>query len=124
MNPARSLGPAVVSGYWLYHYIYWYARISSHLIGYSLSRAGPLGGAFFAALMYRYNAIRSLPIASIVSPNSSPRLLFSLPNPSLKIPTIYPDGSVSKPGQRKHTHGNMGDNDNELHNRAHAEPNT
>jgi len=39
MNPARSLGPAVVSGYWLYHYIYW---------------AGPLAGAILAALLYRF----------------------------------------------------------------------
>lgn len=39
LNPARSLGPAVISGVWTAHYIYW---------------AGPLGGAVAGALVYRY----------------------------------------------------------------------
>ncbi|XP_072168195.1 aquaporin-8-like [Diadema setosum] len=37
-NPARSFGPAVVSGYWAEHYIYW---------------AGPMLGGLLAGLFYR-----------------------------------------------------------------------
>ena len=42
MNPARSLGPAILSGEWAYHWIYW---------------AGPLLGAGVAGIMYRYESI-------------------------------------------------------------------
>lgn len=39
INPARSFGPAVVSGTWTAHYIYW---------------LGPFTGAILAALVYKY----------------------------------------------------------------------
>jgi MIP family channel proteins len=39
MNPARSLGPALVSGVWQHHWIYWVA---------------PIAGAQLAMVVYRY----------------------------------------------------------------------
>jgi MIP family channel proteins len=39
MNPARSLGPALVSGVWQHHWIYWVA---------------PIAGAQLAMVIYRY----------------------------------------------------------------------
>lgn len=39
MNPARSFGPAVASGVFLHHWIYW---------------AGPILGAAFGALLYKF----------------------------------------------------------------------
>ena len=39
MNPARTLGPAIISGYWDYHWIYW---------------AGPIVGAVIAGLVMNY----------------------------------------------------------------------
>ena len=39
MNPARSFGPALVSGQWLGHVVYW---------------VGPIAGAIVAALLWQY----------------------------------------------------------------------
>jgi MIP family channel proteins len=39
MNPARAFGPALVSGQWLGHVVYW---------------VGPIGGAILAALLWQY----------------------------------------------------------------------
>lgn len=39
MNPARAFGPAIATGHWSQHYVYW---------------AGPLAGAFLAALIAPY----------------------------------------------------------------------
>lgn len=39
MNPARSFGPALLSGTWTAHWVYW---------------VGPLAGAVLGALLYRY----------------------------------------------------------------------
>ena len=39
MNPARTLGPAIVSGYWDYHWIYW---------------VGPIAGALIAGFIMQY----------------------------------------------------------------------
>lgn len=38
MNPTRSFGPALVSGTWDHHYIYWF---------------GPILGAVFAGVLYQ-----------------------------------------------------------------------
>ncbi len=39
MNPARSFGPAVVQNVWTNHWLYW---------------IGPISGAFFAAILYKF----------------------------------------------------------------------
>ena len=39
VNPARTLGPAIISGYWDFHWIYW---------------AGPILGAIIAGLIMNY----------------------------------------------------------------------
>ncbi|XP_053310127.1 aquaporin-8-like [Spea bombifrons] len=39
LNPARALGPAVVSGYWDYHWVYW---------------VGPIAGALIVSIIYRF----------------------------------------------------------------------
>ncbi|XP_019957349.1 aquaporin-8b [Paralichthys olivaceus] len=38
MNPARAFGPAIVSNYWTYHWVYW---------------VGPIGGCLVAAVLVR-----------------------------------------------------------------------
>ncbi|TSK14662.1 Aquaporin-8 [Bagarius yarrelli] len=38
LNPARALGPALLAGYWDYHWVYW---------------AGPIGGGLIAAVLVR-----------------------------------------------------------------------
>ncbi|HEY2289701.1 MAG TPA: MIP family channel protein [Thermoanaerobaculia bacterium] len=43
MNPARSLGPALVAGFWPSHWVYWVGPISGALLGailYQVLRAG------------------------------------------------------------------------------------
>ncbi|KAL4659121.1 aquaporin-8-like [Arapaima gigas] len=53
MNPARAFGPAVVSGYWDYHWIYW---------------VGPLAGALITAFLIRYvpsSPRRSIPCSAL-----------------------------------------------------------
>jgi len=89
LNPARSLGPAIVGGYWYYHYIYWF---------------GPLGGALFAALLYRF--------------------LFSLPNPSLVIPRVNPDGSTAGTWSHLKHHPARAANHPSAEREARAEPTT
>lgn len=44
MNPARSLGPALVAGFWPSHWIYWVGPIAGALLGaslYQMLRTGP-----------------------------------------------------------------------------------
>jgi len=44
MNPARSLGPALVGGYWSAHWLYWLAPIAAMIAaarGYELLRPSP-----------------------------------------------------------------------------------
>jgi aquaporin-4 len=43
MNPARTLGPAIISGYWEFHWIYW---------------VGPIVGALIAGFVMQYLYVR------------------------------------------------------------------
>jgi aquaporin-4 len=45
VNPARTLGPAIVSGYWDFHWIYW---------------VGPIVGAVIAGLIMQYVYIKKV----------------------------------------------------------------
>lgn len=38
MNPARAFGPAIVSGHWEYHWIYWVGPLTGALVTVSLVR--------------------------------------------------------------------------------------
>ncbi len=46
MNPAPSLGPALVAGFWPSHWIYW---------------VGPVGGALLGAILYQMLRTDSAP---------------------------------------------------------------
>jgi aquaporin Z len=46
MNPARAFGPALVSGQWLGHMVYW---------------VGPIAGAILAALLWQYVLLPKTP---------------------------------------------------------------
>ncbi|KAF7996397.1 hypothetical protein HCN44_002029 [Aphidius gifuensis] len=63
LNPARSLGPALWTGSWDKHWIYW---------------LGPMTGAFIASVLYRWifaeklkSSVSSLPVKAEVNANSS-----------------------------------------------------
>ena len=45
VNPARTLGPAIVSGYWDFHWIYW---------------VGPIVGAVIAGLIMQYVYVKKV----------------------------------------------------------------
>jgi glycerol uptake facilitator-like aquaporin len=47
MNPARAFGPALVSGQWLGHVVYW---------------VGPILGAILAALLWQYVLLPKTPV--------------------------------------------------------------
>ena len=49
MNPARTLGPAIASGYWDFHWIYW---------------AGPIIGGIIAALIMNYIFVKKAETSS------------------------------------------------------------
>lgn len=53
MNPARAFGPALVSGKWRYHWIYW---------------VGPLIGGGFAGLLYEWLMVPSEPLHQPLQP--------------------------------------------------------
>lgn len=38
MNPARAFGPAIVSGHWTYHWIYWVGPLTGALVTVSIVR--------------------------------------------------------------------------------------
>ncbi|XP_072549572.1 aquaporin-8b [Salminus brasiliensis] len=38
MNPARAMGPALMTGYWAYHWVYWVGPIAGSLIAVALVR--------------------------------------------------------------------------------------
>jgi aquaporin-4 len=49
MNPARTLGPAIASGYWDFHWIYW---------------AGPIIGGIIAGLIMNYIFVKKAETSS------------------------------------------------------------
>lgn len=38
MNPARAFGPAIVSGHWTHHWVYWVGPMAGALVTVSLVR--------------------------------------------------------------------------------------
>ena len=69
-NPARSLGPSVVSGYWVGWWIYW---------------IGPVTGALLAILAVRF-LVKRIPVAKLYHFNSEAVRLFGKDNPSKSKP--------------------------------------
>ena len=65
-NPARSLGPSVVSGYWVGWWIYW---------------IGPVIGALLATFAVRF-LVKRIPVAKLYHFNSEAVRLFTRKNPS------------------------------------------
>lgn len=49
MNPARAFGPAIVSGHWTHHWIYWVGPLTGALVTVSIVRYFP-----FHFLIYFY----------------------------------------------------------------------
>lgn len=69
-NPARSLGPSVVSGYW---------------VGWWIYGIGPITGVLLAILAVRF-LMKRIPVAKLYHFNSEAVRLFGKDNPSKSKP--------------------------------------